>query len=163
MANIVRRVGKCIGIDNLAPHDKDTLDIELSASSQQNDALVGRPLRGFPSLSAFMSSNSNSESFIFKRFDKLAARNLLYLQSELAYLQQRLEKFDEKDAQPRSGLEDRRCARSWDDFEDMKDTSPKQKERWDLMHRIRETLREYRTQFLSPMSAFKCVGSNMFT
>jgi hypothetical protein len=133
----------------MVPHDNFSRDVELSSGSQQDGTTGQRPLRGFPSLAAFMSSNSNSETFIFKRFDKLAARNLLYLQSELAYLQDKLDDFDRRDAQPPCDLEVRKCARSWEDFEEMKDTSSKQRARWDLIHRIRETLREYRTQSFS--------------
>ncbi|KAF1911088.1 hypothetical protein BDU57DRAFT_109835 [Ampelomyces quisqualis] len=118
-------------------------DIEFSAGSQQGGPPEPRPLRGFPSLAAFMSHNSNSESFIFKRFDRLAARNLLYLQAELAYLQDRLDELDRVDAQPPYDLEARKCARSWEDFEANKDSSSKQHERWNLMHRTRATLREY--------------------
>lgn len=119
-------------------------DIEFVASSQLGGPPESRPLRGFSSLAAFMSQNSNSESFVFKRFDRLAARNLLYLQAELASLQDKLDNLDRADAKPPYDLEVRKCARSWEDFEASKDSSSKQHERWILMHRTRATLREYR-------------------
>jgi hypothetical protein len=160
MANIVLQVGRYFGSSTVVPQTKYSQDVELAASLQQDGTPRQPPLRGFQSLATFMSSNSNSESFIFKRFDKLAARNLLYLQSELAYLQNRLEDFDSKDAQSKD-REERKCARSWEDFEEMKNSSSRQRERWDLMHKIRESLREYRAQ--SQISSLRCAVSNMLT
>jgi hypothetical protein len=122
-------------------------DVELAVGPQQ--AAVSHEshpyMRGFPSLAAFMSDNACSESFVFLRFDRLSARNLLYLQSELAELQKQMDEFDMQDARPPYDLEARRCARSWEDFERVKGQDAKQQERWALMIKIRETLREYRT------------------
>jgi hypothetical protein len=44
-----------------------------------------------------MASGERSTA-IFKRFDRLAARNLLYIQSELAELQAKLDEFDRQDS-----------------------------------------------------------------
>jgi hypothetical protein len=121
-------------------------DVELGNLPQAPQAPLDRFPKGFPSLTAFISSNAKSESFIFKRFDYLAARNLLYLQSELAYLQHRLQQFDEADykAEGDGGQEARDCARSWEEFERKKISNDGQRKRWELVHRIRNTLREYR-------------------
>jgi len=48
------------------------------------------PLDGFPSLANFIASDTDRTSLVFRRFDKLAARNLLYLQSELTELEHKL-------------------------------------------------------------------------
>jgi len=121
-------------------------DVEQGNPPQAPQAPLDQFPKGFPSLTAFISSNAKSESFIFKRFDYLAARNLLYLQSELAFLQHRLQQFDKADykAKGDSGQEARDCARSWEEFERKKNSNDAQRERWELVHRIRETLREYR-------------------
>lgn len=47
-------------------------------------------LLGYPSLARFIASDSDRTSLVFRRFDRLAARNLLYLQSELAELEGKL-------------------------------------------------------------------------
>lgn len=144
MAAIERRLRDLISSGLVTSSNTSPQDVELAGGPQQGVAREPRPLRGFPSLAAFMSENSCSESFIFQRFDRLAARNLLYLQSELAEFQKKMDDLDRQDNQPPCNLETRRCARSWEDFERIKDRDLKQQERWDLMIKIRKTLREYR-------------------
>jgi hypothetical protein len=64
----------------------------MPARKRRTDVETGRirPLDGFPSLADFIASDHDRTSLVFKRFDKLAARNLLYLQSELAELEAKL-------------------------------------------------------------------------
>ncbi|KAF9693261.1 hypothetical protein EKO04_008661 [Ascochyta lentis] len=134
MATIARRVRTF-----MRSNSEKTLvrDVELAPEAQPDSV---PPLRGVPSLAAFMASNSNSESFIFKRFDRLAARNLLYLQSELAFLQEELDVLDGAD---HGDVEARKCARSWEDFERVRESDERQRERWELVVRIRVCLKEY--------------------
>ncbi|KAF4636032.1 hypothetical protein G7Y89_g2061 [Cudoniella acicularis] len=54
-------------------------------------------LDGFPSLSHFM--GDDTEAAIFQKFDRLSARNLLYLQSNLNELQAKLDDLDRNDAE----------------------------------------------------------------
>jgi hypothetical protein len=145
MATIAHRIGTLIHSSPMVLRHTPPQDVELASRAQQDAPPEPPPsLRGFPSLSAFMSDNAHSESFLFQRFDRLAARNLLYMQSELAELQKKMDEFDKQDAQPPHDLDARRCARSWTDFERIKSSNSKQQERWALMMKIRETLREYR-------------------
>ena len=48
---------------------------------------TARPLDGYPSLAEDISSDPDRTSLVFRRFDRLAVRNLLYLQSELVELE----------------------------------------------------------------------------
>ncbi|EAT84367.1 hypothetical protein SNOG_08091 [Parastagonospora nodorum SN15] len=104
-------------------------------------------LSGYPSLAAFIASDRDRTTLIYKRFDELAARNLLHLQSELADLHAQQRAFDEEDLA--ADLETKQCARNWESFKKaaaMGDN--RQKERWALMLRIRETMQEYREALL---------------
>ncbi|KAH7413880.1 hypothetical protein DE146DRAFT_750072 [Phaeosphaeria sp. MPI-PUGE-AT-0046c] len=77
--------------------------------------------------------------------NELAARNLLYLQSELAELHEQQQRFDEADVI--ADLEDmKQCARNFKDFNKAvaNGGDPRQKERKELMLEIRSTLKEYR-------------------
>lgn len=70
--------------------------------TQQRTFSMTRPethicIQGFPSLAAFIASDRDRSTLIYKRFDRLAARNLLILQSELAELQSRLDAYDQSD------------------------------------------------------------------
>jgi hypothetical protein len=101
-------------------------------------------LPGFPSLASFIATDPDRTTFIYNRFDELSARNLLYLQSELAELQSKQRKFDEEDATSRN-MENKQCARNFASFEKaaLQDGNEKQKERMNLMLQIRRTIKEY--------------------
>lgn len=53
------------------------------------------PLGGYASLSQFIASDKTL--CIFRRFDALAIRNLLYIQDELCEIEQQLDKLDKAD------------------------------------------------------------------
>ncbi|KAF4784202.1 hypothetical protein HER10_EVM0005407 [Colletotrichum scovillei] len=50
--------------------------------------------QGFAQASWLLASDVDSEGFIFQKFNKLSARNILYLQCEVLALEEKLEKFD---------------------------------------------------------------------
>jgi hypothetical protein len=108
-----------------------------------------RALDGFPSLAEFIASDADHTSLVFKRFDKLAARNLLYLQSELAELQARQNEFDAQDRSfEHGGREMKECAMHWERFKEAaQGGDEKQKERMELVMEIRRKLKEYSANF----------------
>jgi hypothetical protein len=104
-------------------------------------------LSGYPSLANFVASDRDRTTLICKRFDELAARNLLYLQSELAELYAKQRNFD--DADLAADIDIQRCARNFTDFRKAAEADdPRQKERWELMKQVRETMKEYREALL---------------
>ena len=104
-------------------------------------------LSGYPSLARFIASDRDRTTLIYKRFDELAARNLLYLQSELAELQARQRAFDQHDLT--ATLSVKQCSRNFADFQkSTRADDERQKDRWKLMKDIRETLKEYREALL---------------
>jgi hypothetical protein len=101
------------------------------------------PLSGLPSLAAFIASDRHRSTLIYKRFDELAARNLLYLQSELAELQAQQCAFDQEDLT--ADLATKQCSRNYSALtKAVADGNTKQKQRWDLMLQIRQTMKDYR-------------------
>jgi hypothetical protein len=104
-------------------------------------------LSGFPSLANFIASDRDRTTLIYKRFDELAARNLLYLQSELAELQSKQRAFDQEDLA--ADQDTKQCARNFSDFKNAQESNDqRQKERWELTKQVRETLKEYREALL---------------
>jgi hypothetical protein len=104
------------------------------------------PLDGFPSLAAFIASDPDHTSLVFRRFDKLAARNLLYLQSELAELQAKQDQFDVQDQSHEHGSRGgRECAMNWESFcaASQEADNEMQKERMKLVIDIRAKLKDY--------------------
>lgn len=105
---------------------------------------------GFPALAAFIASDPDRSTFIYKRFDRLASRNLLILQSELAEMQSRLDAFDRDDwARYRSRGPGYQAAlhdlQSWEAY---RATHGPDSERLNLVAEIRRTLKEY-SEFMS--------------
>lgn len=120
---------------------------------------------GFGSLASFVASDTDHSPFIFRRFDKLAARDLLYYQSQLAQLQAEQDELDVHDRIAVDSTEDgeehrnriRDCVQDWKCFEHTAlhsassaqgpPTGPPSKmwkKRMDLAMRIRTTLKDYR-------------------
>ena len=56
------------------------------------------PKEGYAAVANWISLDLDNEAFVFRKFDDLAARNLLYLQSELLHLEGRIQDMDERDA-----------------------------------------------------------------
>jgi hypothetical protein len=96
-------------------------------------------LDGYPSLAAFIASDP--ELAVYRRFDRLTTRNLLYLQSELLYLESKLDGFDEDDRKRDIGDDLRASARVWEVL--ARKGNEHDRERIELVMRSRQLLGEY--------------------
>lgn len=87
---------------------------------------------------------SDPELSVFKRFDYLSSRNLLYLQSELLDLQAQLRDFDEDDYNGEDG-EILLSAKCWETFAARAEEPqhPREKERMETIRKIRILMKEY--------------------
>ncbi|OCK75096.1 hypothetical protein K432DRAFT_309310 [Lepidopterella palustris CBS 459.81] len=117
-------------------------DVELSPPQPAK-----RYLEGFPSLSALLASDPDLQ--VFRRFDRLASRNLLYLQAEILDLEARLDEFDAADlevaaAEESGWIEVTLSARCWEVFAEKANLGEeRESERMKLVLQIRERLAEY--------------------
>ena len=82
-------------------------DLEIS----RNMAIeAGQPITGYPSLAAFIASDQRGHrTSIFGRFEELAARNLLTLQSQLAELEALQRRYDFEDLGSQQATPKERC------------------------------------------------------
>lgn len=98
---------------------------------------------GFPELACRLAINPDYEAFIFRKFDRLSARNLLQLESKLGYLEWKLEQAD-KGAENSHDTETLRSIRTWEAFEEnAKDQARPEHGHMTILEEIRETLKEY--------------------
>lgn len=142
-------------------------------SCAEKEGLQYNYISGFGSLASFMATDTEHlhSPFVYRRFDKLATRDLAYYQSQLSQLQAeqdeldihdrlRLDSTDDDREEQRNRIRD--CAQDWDTFERtvprFQSTSRAQgsakgmprhidelcKERMDLAMKIRSTLKDYR-------------------
>lgn len=99
---------------------------------------------GFANVARWISLDPDNETFIYRRFNQLAARNLLYLQSELLALEKQLDELDKNDAfSDDMILKD--SARTWETLMSLYENGNiEAKARMDLIVELRAKLKEYR-------------------
>ena len=117
---------------------------EVVANLSPHDVELAQLREGYSSLADAVATVPDYELFIFKKFDRLAARNLLHLESQLLALEKRLEDLDE---QTRSGVDTTlsQSARTWEVFEEnAKDPSRPEAGRMQVVKEISLKLKEYR-------------------
>ena len=113
------------------------MDVEAGAGAHQY-------LTGYPSLAAFIASDRDQTSAIFKRFKRLGARNLLHLQSELAELESRQDELDDE-ANRCQDLSTKQFLRNWPEFCLAASSDGRMRERKELAETIKATVKEYST------------------
>jgi hypothetical protein len=97
---------------------------------------------GFAAAAEFLASDADRESFIFRKFSRLAARNLLDMQNELKYLEREQEKLDREVTLSK---DDVLCsaARNYDDFMENLASHQGLQKRKDLQNEIDCRLEKY--------------------
>lgn len=144
---------------------KAPVELPLLGSGLQDDFDHRKPWTryppGYPRFAAFIANDEDKSTTIFRRFQRLSARNLLYLESELADLEEEQDRLD-RESQLDPDL--RLSMKSWDllclqatpiqpDESEMEDAEEEEKrqrvqvaaeERLRLAWRIREVLKTYR-------------------
>jgi hypothetical protein len=111
-------------------------DIELGA-------LPAVDRDGYRAVAAWISRDPDNETFIYRRFDQLSARNLLYLQSELLALERHLERLDAETAKS-ADMELKDSARRWEIFSKNAENRVEERARMNLVIEIRAKIKEYR-------------------
>lgn len=90
---------------------------------------------GYPVFSSFLVNDLDKTGTIFRRFDRIAARNLLYLESELTALENRLDSLEQRE---NSDAAVQSWARNWPALKESADMSvPAAKEVKDVVMEIR--------------------------
>ena len=102
---------------NFCLGDLKSLSDEKQQMNQGYELPPAKPLNnGFPRVAEKLASDPDKTTTIFRRFDRLSARNLIYLEAELAELEEQQDISDEADANSRSA-EVRECHAEWSTFE----------------------------------------------
>ena len=103
-----------------------------------------KPLDGYPTFAQFIAKDPDAA--VYRKFESLSARNLLYQQSRLHHLEEELQKLDRQDAFDAIDINNqagKKVAREWDHF--AHDDNDKARHRRELQERIKEYIKEYRT------------------
>jgi hypothetical protein len=97
---------------------------------------------GLPAVADFIASDPDHETFIFRRFDKLAARHILQLQSELVELEHLQEALD-RDAAQSDDHELHSSLRDWARLKENAKQRGEEKKRTEIAYRIDVSLERY--------------------
>lgn len=146
-------------------------DKHIMNPSDEKEAPRFNYVSGFGSLASFMASDTDHSPFVYRRFDKLATRDLIYYQSQLSQLQAEQDELDIHDRIIVNSTSDDRqehrdmirdCAQDWNAFEhaafepqsalraqgsatdSLSHADRRWEKRMDLAMRIRMTLKDYR-------------------
>ena len=110
-----------------------------------------KPINGFPRVADKIASDADKTTTIYRRFDRLSARNLLFLEAELAELEAEQNKYDAFDliAADQVVIESHCDWRKFERHANETDgngqrTQPGQAVRMELALKIKEKLKEYR-------------------
>ncbi|KAH8803454.1 hypothetical protein F5884DRAFT_507896 [Xylogone sp. PMI_703] len=109
-----------------------------------------KPINGFPRVADKIASDPDKTTTIYRRFDRLAARNLLYLEAELAELEALQDQYDLTDLNAASQIviSSQSDWRRFEKYGNEKDaegnyTQPDQAAKMKLALQIKEKLKEY--------------------
>jgi hypothetical protein len=105
------------------------------------------PKEGFAEVSRWISLDRDNETFIFRKFDELAGRNLLYLQAELLILESRLAELDRLDAES-DDIDVKYAAKTWEPMAQQKGANSEI--RLALVAEVRAKMKEYRMSTILP-------------
>ncbi|KAI0460053.1 hypothetical protein F5B21DRAFT_453054 [Xylaria acuta] len=123
---------------------------ERIESSSHIHRQVPLPLEGYAAVAGWIALDPDNETFIFRKFDRLAARNLLYIQSELLSIEKELTTFDAQDAQEsQDDLRAKDTARTWETLVSRSRAGHDgSRRRTELLDRLQSKLKEYHEALL---------------
>ncbi|KAI0468743.1 hypothetical protein F4859DRAFT_201490 [Xylaria cf. heliscus] len=109
-----------------------------------------QPLEGYAAVAGWIALDPDSETFVFRKFDRLAARNLLCIQSELLSIEKELAAFDNQDAQAaQDDLQAKDAARTWETLVSRgRAGDDGSRRRLELLERLRSKIKEYHEALL---------------
>ncbi|KAM0249351.1 hypothetical protein ACHAQJ_009112 [Trichoderma viride] len=112
--------------------------------SQSSNSKGYHRKEGFAQVARWIALDPDKEAFMYRRFDELAARNLLYLQSELLVLEYQLNQLDKNDANS-SDMDLRDAIMTWETLvRQCNSGNEGARVRMDLVVEMRAKLKEYR-------------------
>lgn len=112
------------------------------SNSQMSDEILA--LRdGYPGLASWIARDPDSETFVFRKFDRLAARNILHLQAKLVALERDIDRRDEE-ARGSKDYKARDSSRRWETLiQCSEDSNRQEKQRLARYDELSKVLKEY--------------------
>jgi len=108
------------------------------------DSELGSIRDGYPALAAYIARDPDNETFVFRKFDRLSARNLLHMQSQLTELEREIDALDEA-ARQSFDMEAKQSSRRWESLirHACDDCRPEEKKRLQKFLELQEKIKQY--------------------
>ena len=104
---------------------------------------LGLRRNGYPAFATKIARDPDDETFVYRRFNRLNARNLLYLQCQVLELEYELDAYDEAAGYKKSQLH-------WEDFaKNAEQSGSSESKLMELQGKIQRKLHEYSTRKVS--------------
>jgi hypothetical protein len=108
------------------------------------------PNEGFAAVAEWIARDHDNGTFILRKFDRLAARNLLHLQGRVMLLEKELDALD-REAAKSNDMAIKETARSWEQLaKQASEGRPYAQSYMKLVGDVKEALREYGV-YISPL------------
>ena len=111
------------------------MELELQSSAER------RRLEGYPSFAEFIAKDKDAA--IYRRYETLSARNLLYQQSEIHELEKKVAELDKEEAAKIENENAQQAARQWSYYAN--DQSDEGCARRALQDKIKAKMKAYRS------------------
>lgn len=125
----------------------------MAAASNHRDVELWHIRDGYPALAAWVGRDLDNETFVFRKFNQLSARNLLHLQCQLIQLEHEINELND-DARRSSDLDARQALRRWEKLKELAtDPARPEKVRLDKADELAVKIKEYR-EYYGPADIF---------
>ncbi|PVH93843.1 hypothetical protein DM02DRAFT_603402 [Periconia macrospinosa] len=115
----------------------------MTTGSKLTDVELGQVRDGYPALAAWIARDPDGEAFVFRKFDRLAARNILHLQSRLIALENDIDQLDEE-ARRTGDSETKQSLRRWETLmKHAENPNRPEKKRVAKLDELKDVLKEY--------------------
>ena len=114
----------------------------MATTANPPDIELGRIRDGYPALATWVARDPDNESFVFRKFARLGARNILHLQSRLIALEKEIDELDEEARS--KDFEARQSSRRWETLmKHAEDPNRPEMKRVEKLEELQKVLKEY--------------------
>lgn len=115
----------------------------MAALALSQDIELGHLRDGYPALSSWIARDPDGETLVFRKFNRMSARNLLHLQCQLTGLEREIDQLDDQ-ARRSADREEQQSSRRWETLiEHAKDPNRPEKKRLKKAEELSVMLKEY--------------------
>lgn len=116
----------------------------MTNASVSHEQELGYVRDGYPALADWIGRDPDAETFVFRKFSRLSARNLLHLQNKLFQLEHEIDQLDEEARRNTTDIDAGRASRRWETLKELAaDPTRPERQRWEKAEELTEMIQKY--------------------